>query len=154
MRGLILCLMLSGCVAAGGRDTSVSMTSIVSFDPARFTGRWDVVEGAPGTDCTAYDYVEAGEALAVTGYCAGGLRTGTARLSGPGRMTVTTGGKAEELWVLWVDESYRTAVIGTPSGRIGMVLNRIPAIPADRLRAAHEVLDWNGYDVARLRAMQ
>ena len=57
---------------------------------------------------------------------------------------------AAEYWVLWVDESYRTAVIGTPNGRAAWILNRDPAIPADRLAAAREMLDFNGYDLTRL----
>ncbi len=152
MRRLILCLLLAAC-APGERDTAARMTSIVSFDPAQFAGRWYVVEGVPGTDCAAYDYAGGGP-LAVTGYCSGGERTGEARLTGPGRLTQTLGGRSEELWVLWVDADYRTAVIGTPTGKVGMILNRVPEMPADRLRAAREVMDWNGYDVAALRAVR
>jgi apolipoprotein D and lipocalin family protein len=154
LRGLIAVLALAGCVAAGSRDASVPITSIVSFDPALFVGRWHVVEAIKGTDCAAYDYAPSGGGLAVTGYCAGGVRQGEAHLAGPGRLTQTLGGRPEELWVLWVDADYRTAVIGTPSGRVGMVLNRVPDIPPDRLRAAHEVMDWNGYDVADLRTVR
>jgi apolipoprotein D and lipocalin family protein len=53
--------------------------------------------------------------------------------------------------VLWVDEGYRTAVVGAPNGRVGWILNRDPDIPEDRLIAAREVLDFNGYDVSQLQ---
>jgi apolipoprotein D and lipocalin family protein len=49
-----------------------------------------------------------------------------------------------------VDEGYRTAVVGAPNGKSGWILNRDPQIPVDRLNAAREVLDFNGYDLDRL----
>ena len=52
--------------------------------------------------------------------------------------------------MLWADADYRTLVIGTPNGRLGFILNR-GAISADRLVAAWEILDWNGYDLRQLR---
>jgi len=55
--------------------------------------------------------------------------------------------------VLWVDEGYRTAVVGAPNGRSGWILNRDPQIPADRLAAAREILDFNGYDLSRLETV-
>jgi apolipoprotein D and lipocalin family protein len=52
---------------------------------------------------------------------------------------------AAPYWVLWVDEGYRTAVVGQPNGRAGWVLNREPGDPAGPLDRAREVLDFNGY---------
>ena len=77
---------------------------------------------------------------------------GTARVDGPGRLKVRLAGMpiAADYWVLWVDEGYRTAVVGVPSGRAGWILNRTPDIPADRLAAAREVLEFNGYDIGAL----
>jgi apolipoprotein D and lipocalin family protein len=37
-----------------------------------------------------------------------------------------------------------------PSGRAGWILNRTPEMPEDRLSAALEVLEFNGYDVEKL----
>jgi apolipoprotein D and lipocalin family protein len=34
-----------------------------------------------------------------------------------------------------------------------MILNRSGDLPADRLKAAREVLEWNGYDLGRMRAV-
>ena len=45
----------------------------------------------------------------------------------------------------------RTLVIGTPSGEMGFILNRDGRLPADRLAAAREILEWNGYDLERLQ---
>lgn len=154
MRRLILCLVLAACAPQGLRDQNVPITSIVAFDPAQFIGRWYVVEAVPGTDYTAFDYKTMGAQLSVDAYCSGGTRRGEVKLSGPGRMSSTLEGMSEELWVLWVDADYRTAVIGTPSGRIGMILNRGPDIPVDRLRAARDVMDWNGYNIGKLQALR
>lgn len=80
---------------------------------------------------------------------AGGLRP-----VGPGRIALEGGavpGLGEPWWVLWVDTDYRTLVIGTPSGRFGFILNRDPVLPQDRLIAAREILEFNGYDLGQLR---
>ncbi|NNL17124.1 MAG: hypothetical protein HKP37_00115, partial [Boseongicola sp.] len=49
------------------------------------------------------------------------------------------------------DTHYRTAVVGTPAGRSGWILNREPTIPADRLKAARDILAFNGYDLSQLQ---
>lgn len=68
--------------------------------------------------------------------------------AGPGRFAI-----GDQLWwVLWADADYRTLAIGTPSGQFGLILNRDGALPPDRLRAAREIFDFNGYDIARLRS--
>lgn len=139
------------------------MTSMAVFDPARYAGLWYEVasfpvsfqEGCTGTRAT-YGLGEDG-VLSVRNVCMkdGALTTieGTARVVGPGRLKVKLGAMpfAADYWVLWVDEGYRTAVVGVPSGRAGWILNRDPEIPDDRYRAALSVLEFNGYDVSRLR---
>ena len=68
-----------------------------------------------------------------------------ARPAGPGRLSVAG---QDDWWILWVDEGYRTLAVGTPSGRFGFVLDRATGA-ADRLQAAREVFDFNGYDTAQ-----
>ena len=78
---------------------------------------------------------------------------GKAEIVGPGRLAVSFPSVpfgASDYWVLWVDEGYRTAVVGAPNGKSGWILNRDPQIPVDRLNAAREVLGFNGYDLDRL----
>jgi apolipoprotein D and lipocalin family protein len=78
---------------------------------------------------------------------------GTARPVGPGRLEVRFDGVpflTSPYWVLWVDEGYRTAVVGVPSGRAGWILNRDSTIPSDRLAAARDILAFYGYDLSRL----
>ncbi len=166
-----LALTLAGCAAAppGYRDTSVPITSIAAFDPVRYAGRWHEIARFPvpfeaGCAGVTADYtLQSDGALGVVNTCHAGQTGGPARQirgravpSGPGRLTISFEGVPDlgPYWVLWVDEGYRTAVVGVPSGRAGWILNRDPTIPADRLRAAREILDWNGYDLAQLEMVR
>ncbi len=158
---VFLCLLLVAC-GSGYRDRSVAISSMAVFDPERYAGTWYEVARFPtpfqsGCTNTSAEYrIVSDTELSVKNSC---LRNGTqsviegrAKVFGPGRLKVRLEGVpvAAEYWVLWVDEGYRTAVVGTPSGRAGWILNRDPAIPADRLAAAEEVLRFNGYDVSQL----
>lgn len=165
-RRLIRCLalaLLAGCVAFPSyRDTEIEMTSMAVFDPVRYGGTWYEIakfpvpfqEGCTGTTAR-YAVAEQG-LLTVQNTCRkeGDLTTidGTARVVGPGRLKVRLAGVpfGADYWVLWVDEGYRSAVVGVPSGRAGWILNRDPVMPEDRYRAAISVLEFNGYDVSRL----
>lgn len=156
---------LSAC-APSYRDTAVTISSVAAFDPQRYAGRWYEIARFPvpfQAGCTAtvaeYTPLEPGR-LGVRNTCREGapdgpLRAiaGEAELVGPGRLSVRFSGVpfvAAPYWVLWVDGDYRTAVVGVPSGRAGWILNRSPEIPPDRLKAALEVLEFNGYDTSRL----
>lgn len=68
------------------------------------------------------------------------------------RLTRDDGETPIELWVIWVDDGFRTAAIGTPDGTYGWIVDRRPEGGADRLKAAAEILDFNGYDIARMKA--
>lgn len=160
MRSAILfALVLAGC-SAGYRDTGVAMRSMAVFDPELFAGRWFEVSGYPEAarrGCTGPEQTVRLTAPGVMALERACLRNGMpdvlrseAVLSGPGRYRVGSGPGADEYWVLWVDEGYRTAVIGTPSGNGAWILDRDPQIPADRLAAARAVLRFNGYDLGRL----
>ena len=63
---------------------------------------------------------------------------------------LTDSAKDPELWVIWMDEAVRTAVIATADGRAAFILDRKPEGGADRIEAAREILDFNGYDITRL----
>jgi apolipoprotein D and lipocalin family protein len=161
-----LAALLAGCagIAASYRDRSVTIASSAAFDPTRYLGRWYEVARYPNpfqADCagSVVDYTAGdGDVILVRNTCldaAGNAIdeiSGTARLVGPGRLSVRLDGVpvAAPYWVLWVDEGYRTAVVGQPDGRAGWILNRDPVIPPDRWNAAREVLDFNGYDLTRL----
>lgn len=157
---LFLILALAACTGSY-RDTSVGMSSMAVFDPARYAGTWYEIASFPvpfqaGCTDTKAEYGLSETGLSVRNSCLqDGNRVvidGTATVSGPGRLKVRLDGVPfpADYWVLWVDEGYRTAVVGVPSGRAGWILNRSPDIPDDRLRAAREVLAFNGYDLSRL----
>lgn len=157
----VLGLALAGC-GQTYRDKDVAMTSMAVFEPQRYAGLWYEVASFPNTfqkgcrnaqaDYTLIDETQ----LAVRNACLreDGLSVieGTATVTGPGRLQLRLNGVPfpAEYWVLWVDKDYETAVVGTPSGRSGWILNRTPDIAKDRLDAARDVLQFNGYDITRL----
>ncbi|MEM9585003.1 MAG: lipocalin family protein [Pseudomonadota bacterium] len=165
----ILVLVLSACnpvdvVAPSYRDTSVPITSKAAFDPARYAGTWYEIARFPVPfqtgcrDVTATYTPMSNGGFHVVNTCQvdGAERQieGFADIVGPGRLRVsfeTVPFVKAPYWVLWVDEDYQTAVVGVPSGRAGWILNRSPVLRADRLKAAREILDFNGYDLNQLR---
>lgn len=158
---LAVLALLAACASpdTGWRDGSRPIASAALFEPARFQGEWHVVARYPRAvdrECAreVMDYDGAAMRWRCTGADGSELRNwqGAARLQAlPGRLATDLGSFGlDDFWVLWVDWDYRTAVIGTPSGAAGYVLNREPAIPSDRMAAAREVLDFNGYDTAAL----
>jgi apolipoprotein D and lipocalin family protein len=165
MRWLALIpLALSACVAFPEyRDTGVPISSIATFDTARYAGTWYEVASFPvpfqaGCRNTIATYTAAENGtFDVLNICdtddGPDQIAGTARVDGPGRLKIRLDGVpfAADYWVLWVDTDYRTAVVGTPSGRAGWILNREPVIPADRLKAARDILAFNGYDLSQLQ---
>ena len=166
MRWLFIAALLAGCAGAVYRDRDVQISSMAVFDPARYAGLWykiaryDVPYERGCVGVTARYDLRPDGTLGILNSCRDGtpdgrLKTikGHARMVGPGRLMVSFDNVpfvAAPYWVLWVDEGYRTAVVGVPSGRAGWILNREPRIPPDRLKAALQVLEFNGYDSSRL----
>lgn len=167
MRGLMArCLMfagfgmaLSGCLqnapdqVVGPRDQTVPMSSMASFDPAKFSGRWYEVEAyvPTGASCVlgavTFSRQKSGDMIISEGPCADGdLRRGVATRVGPGRFHFA----GDELWILWVDQTYDVAVMATPTGK-AHVLSRSLEIAHDKRAAARDILTWNGFDVSTLR---
>ena len=164
MYRLALCLLLMGCtatvppVAVGRyRDLAKPIYSNAQIDQSRLVGKWAQV-AAFGPEVSAckpggVDITPAAGGLnAVYRLCQSGAEirgAGPMQPAGPGRYAVQN--QPGPWWIIWADVDYRTLVIGTPSGQLGFILNRDGALPADRLAAAREILDWNGYDLTRLQ---
>lgn len=158
---LALMLALAACAApppAGYRAPDKKIYSAAVFSPERFAGDWHEVAGLydpSKTSCAlglTHAAVTKGELTLTLSDCAGPAVTVPAtRLAAARFAPALKGARGEAWWVLWVDQDYRTAVIGTPSGKWGAILNRTPGIPADRMEAARQILDFNGYDISRLR---
>lgn len=145
------------------RDAGRGLYSNAVFERARLEGHWTQVAtfaNANGPQCApgeAQFTPQGGGMLLAARLCLGGEEVS---YSGPitfpetGRMLLSgadPAGIGQPWWVLWVDTDYRTLVIGTPSGSFGFILNRDAQLPADRLAAAREILDWGGYDLTKLR---
>lgn len=161
-----LLLVLTACtprdIAQGGgyRAAAKPIYSSAAFDTARLDGKWVQVAAfasPPDTGCRPGG-AEFGALRATYRLCLSGQEiAGAGQIvpSGPGRFMIEGKGVPQkgarpDWWVLWVDSGYRTMAIGTPSGAFGFILNRGPDLPWDRLVAAKEVFDFNGYDVNKL----
>jgi apolipoprotein D and lipocalin family protein len=124
------------------------MYSLAGFDAARLSGAWHQVAGF-GTACS-------GGAIEVGATTRFDLCLPDGQKQGAGAMVATKPGRFDlqgvgPLWVLWADADNRTVVFGAPSGEYGLILNRDPSLPADRLTAARDILAFNGYNVAMLQ---
>jgi len=159
----LVALALAGCVAKAPepappslRDPKAMISSAALFDAGRFAGTWHVAASAtPGCAGAKQEWRWDGRVYALSGIdCSGpvpAVLEGQAALTGPGaRFAPDKGFGGEPIWLLWVDQDYRVAVLGTPSGYWGMVLSRGLPLRADLATAAREVLDFNGYDVKRI----
>lgn len=148
----LLALLLAACAPkpvaeAVYRDMSRQVYSMAAFDASRIEGNWVQVAGF-GNACAGGEM----QIGAVTRYA---LCLPTGVKNGQGGMVAKVPGRFDlpgvgPFWVLWTDIDNRTMVIGAPSGRYGLILNRDANIPADRLKAARDILQFNGYDLAKL----
>lgn len=166
-RLIVALFVLAACtpsappVAVGRyRNPDAPMYSNAVLDPSRLIGRWVQVADFANTSAACKpggaEVSKAAAGLSVVfRLCLSGKPVQGAGLmqpDGPGRFVVP--GQPGPWWVLWADADYRTLVIGTPNGRLGFILNRDGALPPDRLIAAREILDWNGYDLRRLQMLR
>lgn len=155
---LLAALSLAACAAEppppaeSFRDRSIPIGSTTRGGLQDLAGEWVIAQAypgfaVPGTRVT----VAPGANGAVLRFAGpGGVRDVAVAAGPPGRLVPRDGGP--ELWVLWVDDDFRTAVVGTPDGSFGWIMDRPGQASADRTAAAREVLDWSGYDLSRLGA--
>jgi len=156
---LALAVLLTGCVGRSPalpegafRPSGGQIYSSAVLDSSRLPGRWQQVASFGAKGCRAGGVDIKSDGRAAFRLCLNGRDVkGSGRLqpTGPGRFAIA----GQEWWVLWADGDYRTLVIGTPSGGFGFVLNRGGVISADRMTAAREILDWNGYDMGQFRPL-
>ncbi|WP_367117647.1 hypothetical protein [uncultured Roseovarius sp.] len=55
---------------------------------------------------------------------------------------------------MWIDDSGRTIALGEPDGRYAWVLDRSSKGGFDRIQAAREILEFNGYDAGQIALRQ
>jgi apolipoprotein D and lipocalin family protein len=144
-------LTLGGCAAPGNyrdagalRDPAAPFGGTTRFEAARFAGVWRTI-GCIGDCATAERYVVATDDVFVR--IADGADTPYV-VAAPGVLREM--GSDRRLVVMWVDEGFRTAAIGAADGSWAAVIDRGRGAP-DRVTAAREILDFNGWDVGQLR---
>jgi apolipoprotein D and lipocalin family protein len=159
-RLILLVLLLASCAKPAAQVTAfrkpdAPIYSNAVIDLRQITGDWaQAASFATGDDCGAgaVRIVQAADGLAAEGtLCLGGVATdvtGPLAIVGPGRLRAVSG---PDWWVVWADTALRSLAIGTPDGRMGFILDRTGGLPADRLEAARQVFDFNGYAVGYLR---
>ena len=156
--------VLAGCAgpapetAQGLRDSKALIGATSRYDAARFKGPW-LVRDSFGDGVAQVALVETtkGPAFQLCSQvgCGDGGTLWLAQKQGQGRYALSRpDGSTRTLWVLWVDEGFRTAVVGNPAGDFGWILDRSASGGADRIAAAREILDFNGYDTDQLRIRQ
>ncbi|MBP1807558.1 lipocalin family protein [Rubellimicrobium aerolatum] len=156
MRGIGIVLLLG--LAACGRGAVEEVAAPVSYrapgaliasttrgGPSDLGGDWVVSQATPGGPVAPGTRVGVTPTGTGAVWRLGGAEVATA-LTGPGRYS----GGGREIWVVWVDDDFRTAAVGTPDGSFGWVMDRPGAASPDRTAAAREMLDFNGYDLARV----
>ncbi|WP_247744701.1 lipocalin family protein [Sulfitobacter sp. R18_1] len=143
----------------GFRDAEALIGATSRYDAARFGGEWQVRAAFPGdADLKAVTFAPEGPSLIEqrqicdSAGCRNTRTLWALSAEGPGRYTMraAVGGAERPFWVLWVDEGFRTAVIGSPDGGYGWILDRQATGGEDRIAAAQEILAFNGYDLAAL----
>lgn len=142
------------------QKTLIGVTS--RFDERKFEGLWHLRGYLPeaerfdqmtfrvdGTGPTIRLGANVCDAAGICGQSAEDLAT---KRAGKGRYIIDTlSGEKRRVWVLWVDEGFRTAVVGNPEGSFAWIIDRSAKGGADRIKAAREILDFNGYDVSQLK---
>jgi apolipoprotein D and lipocalin family protein len=134
------------------RDVSAPIGATTRFDPVRFSGEWVLIASFTPQKRAPLAITVGPEAatLSLTSNEVPRL-AGFYREGAPGEL-IPVDPVQEALIVMWVDEDFQTAAIGTVSGSFGAVLNRTADLRSDRATAAREIFDFYGWDTSQLRS--
>ena len=147
-------VVLIGCTSdapVGFRDLDAPIGATTRFDALSFAGSWIL--------SASFTPIPAGPVVITVAPEVAHLRitsneipdiAGLYREGAPGELIPFTRGR-ERLIVMWVDEDFQTAAVGTVSGSFGAVLDRDGIVPPDRANAAREIFDFYGWDVGQLK---
>jgi len=147
------------------RDPNALIGVTSRYDDAKFAGVWYVRAGFdPAMGRTGFNLLDGPKGRVMrlgafvceaSGACGDYSDDLPVTRIGKGQFRVTLpDGTPRDFWVLWVDEGFRTAVLGNKTGEFGWIIDRSTKGGADRIRAAREILDFNGYDVSKLRVIK
>ena len=152
---LLLAVGLAACAAPVPQEITLPLRNPTAplggtsrFDAARFAGDWQTV-ACLGTCAATVRYLMATEGVFLRR--AEGVDT-PYLIPAPGVLRQMGG--TQTLVVMWVDEGFRTAAVGDADGRWAAILDRSRTPGADRVKAAREILDFNGWDVSKLKRVQ
>lgn len=135
------------------RNPTVPIGAISRFDAARFDGRWQVERAGAGAWALAGFEIANGRWQERSEM--GATREAQVTPLGRGVLEITYGdGSKRDLWVVWIDPDHNTAALGDPDGRFGFVVTRVGKRRADQIRAAEQVLDFNGYRTEKWATVQ
>ncbi len=171
LRSALACLaptLLAGCLAAPEpndpsllRNPTVPLSIISRGGAETMNGEWQVRASSPGysdmysltfnTKAAALHTVEFQvESCDSSGNCEALSDGWQAQPVAQNRWKLTseTTDTEMELWVIWIDDGFRTAAVGSPDSDMAFILDRKPSGGADRIMAASEVLDFNGYNMS------
>lgn len=137
--------------------------AVTNLDLSRYLGVWHEVARYPMifqrgcTDSKAVYRKLAEDRISVANSCTrnGGVAVaeGDAIVISPGKLAVSFSRFMPfraDYWVLYVDQGYTTAVVGSPGRRFGWILSRSPDRSRESLAPALQTLEANGYDLSKL----
>lgn len=151
---LLATLGLAACAPQSNglnRDPDAPLGGTARFEAERFAGDWFVVASIGDFVPTKPRYrVKAGgsQIIELDRACPD-CSTTVFRIGKPGVLRQVDGD--EILVVMWVDDGFRTAALGTASGSRAAILDRRSGGSPDRIAAATEILDFYGWDISRLQ---
>lgn len=147
-------MVLSACAPsppAGFRDTDRPIGATARFDKNAFSGDWLIVSRFEAPASGRITFGAEGDTLQVSSDAVP-IINGPYREGVPGELLPLSEAQ-EPLIVMWVDADFETAAIGTASGSFGAVIDRDGALPADRVQAARDILEFYGWDTSALQRM-
>ena len=137
------------------------MSTTSRFDARAFSGEWSIVAqiGDSGAKTSRYRLDRDGYLYWVLGegrydhHGFRGLWNQRFKSNGAGQLLAQVRflEYGDNQLVHWVDEDFQTAVVGYASREHAWILNRTPTLRADRLQAAKDILEFNGYDLSQLK---
>jgi apolipoprotein D and lipocalin family protein len=168
---VLLFLVLAGCAGSGSSDNPPR--TVGQVDLQRYQGTWYELARLPmffQRDCVAAEAhyrLQDDGSVAVTNRCStenGEWQEarGTAVAQQAGRTDklwvrfdnwfsrLFPGMTKGEYWVLYLDEDYRTALVGHPNREYLWLLSRTPQVSADTRELMLEQARERGYDTAEL----
>lgn len=145
-RTLTALLLLALTACTGPSQTAAPIASTTRFEATRFAGPW-VMRHALGANAPeALSFEADQDRITALRYIDG---TGQTLAFAPAPNTPHrarfSDAEGRAYWVLWVDDDYRTALLGAPDRRFAWVIDRNATGGTDRIEAALRLAKANGY---------